>query len=60
MAERRETPELRLERTNLESMCKAHHDAEKQEEERRGYSTGVDATGWPLDPRHPFYRNRSR
>ncbi len=51
-------PDLRLERSNCESMCKAHHDAEKQQEDRRGFSTGVDASGWPRDPQHPFYRDR--
>lgn len=41
---------------NLQSLCKAHHDATKQREERLGYSIEVGADGWPTDPRHPANR----
>lgn len=37
---------------NLASLCKPHHDGAKQQEEKRGFSGEVDASGWPIDPRH--------
>ncbi|MCR5874378.1 hypothetical protein LRS10_09505 [Phenylobacterium sp. J426] len=40
----------------LQSLCKPHHDGAKQAEERRGYIIGCDASGRPLDPRHPWNR----
>lgn len=40
----------------LASLCKAHHDRDKQREERLGYSTAVGADGWPIDPNHPANR----
>jgi 5-methylcytosine-specific restriction protein A len=41
---------------NWQSLCKPHHDASKQSEERRGFSLEVDATGWPADRNHPANR----
>lgn len=41
-------------RTNWQPLCKAHHDAAKQREERRGYVVGVDISGRPMDPDHPW------
>lgn len=38
---------------NLQSLCTSCHSQAKQSEERRGYSTAVDVTGWPTDPQHP-------
>lgn len=38
----------------LQGLCATCHDKWKQAEERRGYAVGVDADGWPTDPRHPF------
>ena len=32
----------------LRSLCKVHHDATKQREEKRGTSIGVDVHGYPL------------
>jgi 5-methylcytosine-specific restriction enzyme A len=43
-------------RGELQSLCKSHHDAGKQKEERRGYSTQIGEDGFPVDPRHPVYR----
>lgn len=37
-----------------QSLCKTHHDSTKQREERRGHMIGSDASGTPLDPRHPW------
>lgn len=37
----------------LQSLCANHHSAAKQSEEARGFSTAIDAAGYPLDPRHP-------
>jgi 5-methylcytosine-specific restriction enzyme A len=39
---------------NTQSLCKQHHDASKQSEERRGYSRAIGVDGWPTDERHPF------
>ncbi|HWA18970.1 MAG TPA: HNH endonuclease [Devosia sp.] len=41
---------------NTQSLCAPHHDRDKQREELRGYSTKIDANGFPADPRHPFNR----
>jgi 5-methylcytosine-specific restriction endonuclease McrA len=41
---------------NLTGLCKPHHDAAKQAEERRGFSLAVDADGYPVDPAHPANR----
>ncbi|MFL9933603.1 HNH endonuclease signature motif containing protein [Paraburkholderia sp. RL18-103-BIB-C] len=40
--------------SNLQSLCKPHHDSSKQWEERRGIEPGCDANGNPLDARHPW------
>jgi 5-methylcytosine-specific restriction enzyme A len=42
----------------LVSLCKPCHDRDAQGIERRGYSNDVDATGWPVDARHPSNRKR--
>lgn len=46
---------LFLDPGNLESLCKACHDGEAQQEEKRGFSTRVGADGWPTDESHPLY-----
>lgn len=43
-------------RSNWQSLCKAHHDGPKQASEARGYSIEVGADGWPTDPKHPANR----
>lgn len=40
----------------LQSLCAEHHDATKQAEEHRGFSTACGADGWPMDPNHPANR----
>ena len=40
----------------FQSLCKTHHDATKQAEEHRGFSTATGEDGWPMDPRHPANR----
>lgn len=37
---------------NHQSVCKPHHDGPIQREEHAGFSSAVDAGGWPTDPRH--------
>lgn len=37
----------------LQSLCAKHHNSDKQSEETRGYSTRVDADGFPVDENHP-------
>lgn len=39
--------------SNHQSVCKPHHDGPIQRDEGRGYGGGVDAGGWPTDPKHP-------
>jgi 5-methylcytosine-specific restriction protein A len=51
-------PELFWDPQNLTSLCKQHHDASKQREEHRGYSSAIDETGWPTDSRHPANSGR--
>ena len=39
-------------RGKLQSLCKPHHDRDKQHEERMATPLAVDADGWPVtDPR---------
>ncbi|MGN6549746.1 MAG: HNH endonuclease [Pararhizobium sp.] len=45
---------------NLESVCKACHDALIQREEARGYVIGCDLAGRPLAPDHPWNRLNPR
>jgi 5-methylcytosine-specific restriction enzyme A len=40
----------------LQTLCKQHHNVIKQREELRGYSSDIDADGWPVDPKHPCHR----
>jgi 5-methylcytosine-specific restriction enzyme A len=37
----------------LQSLCVPCHNRTKQREEVRGYSSDIDADGWPTDPMHP-------
>src|SRR5690349_19392238 len=43
---------------NWQSLCKPHHDQTKQREEIHGYSSEVDLSGWPVDPRHPVNKRK--
>ena len=40
----------------FQSLCKPHHDRDKQQVEHRGYSSEVGADGYPIDPNHPANR----
>jgi len=40
----------------LQSLCKPCHDSAKRVAEIRGYSDAFGLDGFPLDPRHPFWR----
>lgn len=44
--------------SNLTVLCLRCHSGPKQSEEKRGYSSMIDASGWPVDPRHPANRTR--
>lgn len=37
----------------FQSLCRPHHDAAKQKQERAGYSAVPGPDGWPVDPAHP-------
>jgi 5-methylcytosine-specific restriction endonuclease McrA len=41
----------------LQSLCVPCHNHHKRFEELRGYTTDIDASGWPTDPRHPANRS---
>ncbi|WP_441256062.1 HNH endonuclease [Tardiphaga sp. 285_C5_N1_2] len=41
---------------NWQSLCRPHHNNDKQHIERNGYQRGVDIDGRPLDPSHPWNR----
>jgi 5-methylcytosine-specific restriction protein A len=45
--------------SNLQSLCKPHHDSNKQREERHGIAPGCDEDGNPIDPRHPWNQQRA-
>lgn len=38
---------------NWQSLCKPHHDAAKQVEDTKGFSSEVGLDGWPIDQKHP-------
>ena len=38
--------------SNLQSLCKPHHDTSKRRHEARGYIGGCDEQGNPIDPDH--------
>ena len=42
--------------SNLQSLCKLHHDSVKQTAEKRGLMPGCDEDGNPVDPKHPWNR----
>jgi 5-methylcytosine-specific restriction enzyme A len=42
----------------FQSLCAGHHDASKQREERKGYSTAIGEDGWPVSPMHPANSGR--
>jgi 5-methylcytosine-specific restriction protein A len=39
----------------LQSLCKRHHDSDKQQIEKSGFSKGFNDLGEPNDPNHPWY-----
>ena len=41
---------------NWQSLCKPCHDRHKQRQDRIGFDTRCDVTGWPIDPNHPANR----
>lgn len=47
-------------RSNWQPLCKHCHDSVKQRAEKSGWISGCDASGRPLDPRHPWNRVRSK
>ena len=38
----------------LQSLCKTHHNASKQQLETKGYTDDIGTDGFPFDPKHPF------
>lgn len=43
---------------NWQSLCFWCHDNTKRQIERYGYHKLTDFRGWPLDPNHPFNREK--
>ncbi len=46
-------PDLFWDQENWQALCKRHHDAAKQMEDK-GDVIGCDITGIPIDPDHPW------
>jgi hypothetical protein len=44
-------------RGKLQSLCSHCHESRKKRFEHRGYDNTIGEDGWPIDPRHPVYRN---
>jgi 5-methylcytosine-specific restriction protein A len=44
--------------SNLQSLCKPHHDSNKARQEHRGVLPGCNENGDPIDPKHPWNRAR--
>jgi 5-methylcytosine-specific restriction protein A len=42
----------------LQSLCAPCHSKHKHAVEHRGFMTGCDVHGWPLDRAHPAWRDR--
>jgi 5-methylcytosine-specific restriction endonuclease McrA len=42
----------------LQSLCDAHHNSTKKQEELNGYSPQIGEDGWPVDKRHPVYQGQ--
>jgi 5-methylcytosine-specific restriction enzyme A len=49
-------PDRAFERSNLQPLCKSHHDSAKRQQDQHGYHRMLDANGYPLDPEHPANR----
>jgi 5-methylcytosine-specific restriction endonuclease McrA len=49
---------LFLDEENLMTVCKECHDRDAQKATHRGFVTGHDEDGRPLDPNHPWNRRR--
>ena len=43
---------------DLQSLCARCHNSTKALEEFHGYSSDIDADGWPTDPAHPANSGR--
>lgn len=41
--------------TNWQGLCTNHHSSDKQQVERRGFSSRIGTDGLPVDHSHPFY-----
>jgi 5-methylcytosine-specific restriction protein A len=46
-------------KSNWQPLCQVHHDSTKQRDESRGYASGSDANGRPIDPAHPWNNRRA-
>jgi 5-methylcytosine-specific restriction enzyme A len=42
----------------LQSLCTDCHNRDKQQIERKGYTTDIGKDGWPTDQRHPANKKR--
>jgi len=43
----------------LQSLCKTCHESSKKYQERRGFRSDIGPDGYPLDPLHPVYQQRT-
>jgi hypothetical protein len=44
---------------DLQSLCAKCHNRHKRNLDQRGWTPDVDASGWPVDPRHPVNVKRN-
>jgi 5-methylcytosine-specific restriction protein A len=52
-------PDLKLDPSNLQSLCDHHHSMLTQLFDKPGASLGCDLQGLPIDPRHPWHTGHS-
>jgi 5-methylcytosine-specific restriction protein A len=51
-------PALCWDASNLQSLCKRHHEGTKRFIEHRGFDNRIGEDGYPTDPRHPWFTGR--
>ena len=42
----------------LQTLCRNCHESGKKYQEQRGFRSDIGDDGWPVDPKHPTYRNK--
>ncbi len=42
----------------LQSLCREHHNTSKQQLETKGFTDDIGTDGFPVDPNHPFNKQK--